>query len=69
MAQFLINNMYFIFYKIFLKLSIFSYFGLCKPSPKTSYRKNCFPKTVTLFIILFILTINILHSIVNLKIK
>ena len=40
MAQFLINNMYFLFYKIFKnKLPIFSYFGLLKSFPKTSYRK------------------------------
>ena len=39
MAQFLINNMYFLFYEIFLKLPIFSYFGLLKSFPKTSYRK------------------------------
>ena len=39
MAQFLINNMYFLFYKIFQKLPIFSYFGLLKSFPKTSYRK------------------------------
>ena len=39
MAQFLGNNMYFLFYKIFQKLHIFSYFGLLKPFPKTSYRK------------------------------
>ena len=40
MAQFLINNMYFLFYKIFLKLPIFSYFGLLKSFHKTSYNSS-----------------------------
>ena len=41
MAQFLINNMYFLFNKIFYKLPITStfYFGILKSFPKTSYRK------------------------------
>ena len=42
MAQFLIINMYFLFYKIFLKLPIFSYFGLLKSFLKISYRKKNF---------------------------
>ena len=42
MAQFLINNMYFLFYKIFEKLPVFSYFGLLKSFSKTSYRKKIF---------------------------
>ena len=42
MAQFLINKMYFLFYKIFLKLPNFSNFGLLKSFPKTSYEKKIF---------------------------
>ena len=40
MAKFLIIKMYFLFYKIVGKLPIFSYFGLLKSFPKTSYRKK-----------------------------